>query len=61
MPEMKLDEAQTKQLIVKYMPNMIKSQNTPVFIGSVQNMYDRLLEIKQLKEPVKASDFWIKL
>ena len=61
MPEMKLDEAQTKQLIVKYMPNMIKSQNTPTFIGSVQNQYDRLLEIKQLKDPVKASDFWIKL
>jgi ABC-type nitrate/sulfonate/bicarbonate transport system substrate-binding protein len=61
MPEMKLTDADAKELLVKYMPNMIKSQNTPAFIKSVQNMYDRLLEAKQLQEPVKATDFWIKL
>jgi ABC-type nitrate/sulfonate/bicarbonate transport system substrate-binding protein len=61
MPEMKMSEADTKELLVKYMPNMIKSQNTPVFVKTVQNMYDRLLDAKQLKEPVKATDFWTKL
>jgi phthalate transport system substrate-binding protein len=43
------------------MSGAIKSQNTPAFVKTVQNMYDRLLEAKQLKEPVKAADFWIKL
>ena len=60
MPEMKMSEADTKELVVKYMPNIIKSQNTPEFIKSVQNMYDRLLQSKQLKDPVKASEFWIR-
>jgi ABC-type nitrate/sulfonate/bicarbonate transport system substrate-binding protein len=60
MPEMKMSEAETKELVEKYMAGIIKSQNTPEFIKSVQNMYDRLLEAKQLKEPVKASEFWIK-
>ncbi|HEY4318644.1 MAG TPA: ABC transporter substrate-binding protein [Herbaspirillum sp.] len=60
MPEMKMSEAETKELVVKYMPNIIKSQNTPEFVKSVQNMYDRLLEAKQLKQPVKASEFWIR-
>jgi phthalate transport system substrate-binding protein len=60
MPEMKMSEAETKELLVKYMPNIIKSQNTPEFIKTVQNLYDRLLEAKQLKEPVKASEFWIR-
>jgi ABC-type nitrate/sulfonate/bicarbonate transport system substrate-binding protein len=60
MPEMKMSEADTKELVVKYMPNIIKSQNTPEFIKSVQNMYDRLLAANQLKDPVKASEFWIK-
>ena len=60
MPEMKMSEADTKELVVKYMPNIIKSQNTPEFIKSVQNMYDRLLQAKQLKDPVKASEFWIR-
>jgi ABC-type nitrate/sulfonate/bicarbonate transport system substrate-binding protein len=61
MPEMKMSEADAKELLVKYLPGAIKSQNTPVFVKTVQNMYDRLLEAKQLKEPVKAADFWIKL
>jgi ABC-type nitrate/sulfonate/bicarbonate transport system substrate-binding protein len=60
MPEMKISEADAKELLVKYMQNIIKTQNTPAFIKTVQNMYDRLLEAKQLKEPVKAADFWIK-
>jgi ABC-type nitrate/sulfonate/bicarbonate transport system substrate-binding protein len=61
MPEMKMSEAEAKELLVKYLPGAIKSQNTPAFVKTVQNMYDRLLEAKQLKEPVKAADFWIKL
>jgi len=61
MPEMKTTEAEIKELLVKYMPTAIKSQNTPVFIKTVQNQYDRLLDAKQLKEPVKAAEFWIKL
>ena len=60
MPEMKISEADAKELLVKYMKNIIKSQNTPEFIRSVQNLYDRLVEAKQLKEPVKAADFWIR-
>ena len=60
MPEMKMSEADTKELVVRYMPQIIKSQNTPEFIKTVQNMYDRLLEAKQLKEPVKAAEFWIR-
>ncbi|NYT69426.1 ABC transporter substrate-binding protein [Pusillimonas noertemannii] len=61
MPEMKMSVAETKELLVRYLPDAIKSQNTPEFIQSVQNLYDRLLEANQLKSPVKASDFWIKL
>jgi ABC-type nitrate/sulfonate/bicarbonate transport system substrate-binding protein len=61
MPEMKLSEADTKELIVKYLPGSIKSQNTPTFLKTAQHMYDRLLEAKQLTQPVKATDFWVKL
>ncbi|MDB5764829.1 MAG: transporter substrate-binding protein [Herminiimonas sp.] len=40
---------------------VVKSRNDPPFVKSVQNLYDRLLEAKQLQEPVKATDFWVKL
>jgi ABC-type nitrate/sulfonate/bicarbonate transport system substrate-binding protein len=61
MPEMKMTQSDAKELLDRYVPGAIKSQNTPTFIKSVQNLYDRLLEAKQLQEPVKAADFWIKL
>jgi phthalate transport system substrate-binding protein len=59
MPEAKMDVAAAKKLIDEYLPNAIKSENTPEFVAGVQQLYDRLLEAKQLKAPVKASDFWI--
>jgi ABC-type nitrate/sulfonate/bicarbonate transport system substrate-binding protein len=61
MPEMKMSQGDAKELLDRYVPGAIKSQNTPTFLKSVQNLYDRLLDAKQLQEPVKASDFWIKL
>jgi ABC-type nitrate/sulfonate/bicarbonate transport system substrate-binding protein len=61
MPEMKMSQADAKELLDRYVPGAIKSQNTPTFLKSVQNLYDRLLDAKQLQEPVKATDFWIKL
>ncbi|TAL76897.1 MAG: ABC transporter substrate-binding protein [Burkholderiaceae bacterium] len=59
MPEAKMNVAAAKKLIDEYLPNAIKSENTPKFVGGVQQLYDQLLEAKQLKSPVKASDFWI--
>jgi hypothetical protein len=61
MPEIKLSTADARELLVPYAPNVIKSRNDPPFVKSVQNLYDRLLEAKQLQEPVKATDFWVKL
>jgi ABC-type nitrate/sulfonate/bicarbonate transport system substrate-binding protein len=61
MPEIKLTPAEAKELLVPYAPNTVKSRNDAAFIKKVQNLYDRLLDAKQLKEPVKAADFWTKL
>jgi ABC-type nitrate/sulfonate/bicarbonate transport system substrate-binding protein len=60
MPEIKLSEAEAKELLVPYVPNTLKTPNDPMFVKTVQHFYDRLLMAKQLKEPVKASEFWIK-
>jgi ABC-type nitrate/sulfonate/bicarbonate transport system substrate-binding protein len=60
MPDIKLTPAEAKELLVPYAPNTIKSRNDPAFVKKAQNLYDRLLEAKQLKEPVKAAEFWIK-
>ncbi len=61
IPDMKISAADAKELLVPYLPNVIKTPNEPMFVKRVQNMYDRLLEANQLKEPVKASEFWTRL
>jgi ABC-type nitrate/sulfonate/bicarbonate transport system substrate-binding protein len=61
IPDMKVTPAQAKEMLVPYMPNVIKSVNDPQFIKRAQNMYDRLYSIQQLKEPVAASAFWTRL
>ncbi|PUA19672.1 ABC transporter substrate-binding protein [Glaciimonas sp. PCH181] len=61
MPDMKITTAEAKEMLIPYMPNVIKSANDPQLIKRAQNMYDRLLEVKQLQEPVKASAFWTRL
>jgi ABC-type nitrate/sulfonate/bicarbonate transport system substrate-binding protein len=60
IPEMKAKAADARDMLVPYVPNTITSQNDAAFIKRVQNMYDRLFEAKQLKEPVKAAAFWAK-
>jgi ABC-type nitrate/sulfonate/bicarbonate transport system substrate-binding protein len=61
MPDIKLSKAEIKDLLVPYIPNVIKTPNTPQTVKAAQSLYDRMLEAKQIREPVKASDFWIKL
>ncbi|MGF6272657.1 ABC-type nitrate/sulfonate/bicarbonate transport system substrate-binding protein [Massilia sp. UYP11] len=61
MPEIKLTPAQVKELLLPYIPNIIKTPNDPATIKIAQNLYDRMLEARQLRSPVKASEFWIKL
>lgn len=61
IPDMKITAPEAKELLVPYLPNVIKSGNDPLFVKRAQNMYDRLLEAKQLKEPVTASSFWARL
>jgi ABC-type nitrate/sulfonate/bicarbonate transport system substrate-binding protein len=61
MPEIKLSQAEVKELIVPYIPNIIKTPNDAATIKAAQSLYDRMLEAKQIRTPVKASDFWIKL
>lgn len=60
-PDMKITPAEAKELLVPYLPNVIKSPNDPALIKRAQNLYDRLLEAKQLKEPVTAASFWSRL
>jgi ABC-type nitrate/sulfonate/bicarbonate transport system substrate-binding protein len=60
IPEMKANAADAREILAPYVPLMITSQNDPAFIKRAQNMYDRLYEAKQLKEPVKATAFWTK-
>jgi ABC-type nitrate/sulfonate/bicarbonate transport system substrate-binding protein len=60
IPDMKISAAEAKDLLVPYVPNIITAQNDTAFIKRAQNMYDRLFEAKQLKDPVKASAFWTK-
>lgn len=59
-PDMKMTPTQVKDVLSPYVSNYIRDQNDPVFVRKVQNLYDRLLEIKQLPQPVKAAEFWIK-
>lgn len=61
MPDIKMTAADAKELIVPYLPNVIRTPNDPAFLKKAQNFYDRLGEAKQLKQPVKVSDFWVKL
>lgn len=61
MPEIQLTPAQVKELLVPYVPNVIKTQNDAATVKAAQNLYDRMLEARQLRSPVKASEFWIKL
>lgn len=61
MPEIKLSPAQVKELMLPYIPNIIKTPNDAPTVKAAQNLYDRMLEAKQLRSPVKASEFWIKL
>lgn len=61
MPEIQLSPAQVKEMLVPYVPNTIKSPNDAATIKAAQNLYDRMLEAKQLRRPVKAADFWTKL
>jgi phthalate transport system substrate-binding protein len=61
MPEIKLSQAEVKELIQPYIPNIIKTPNDAATIKAAQSLYDRMLEAKQIRTPVKASDFWIKL
>lgn len=60
MPEIKLTPAQVKELLLPYIPNVIKTQNDPATVKAAQNLYDRMLEAKQLRTPAKASEFWVK-
>jgi ABC-type nitrate/sulfonate/bicarbonate transport system substrate-binding protein len=60
IPEMRATAADAKEMLVPYVPNTITAQNDAAFIKRAQNMYDRLFEAKQLKEPVKAAAFWTK-
>jgi ABC-type nitrate/sulfonate/bicarbonate transport system substrate-binding protein len=60
IPETKLTAAETKEYLLPYAPNVIKTRNEPAMVKSAQNLYDRLLEAKQLQQPVKAADFWVK-
>jgi phthalate transport system substrate-binding protein len=61
IPDTRLTPAETKEYLLPYAPNVIKTRNDPAFIKSAQNLYDRLLDAKQLQQPVKAADFWVKL
>jgi ABC-type nitrate/sulfonate/bicarbonate transport system substrate-binding protein len=61
MPDIKLSHAEVKELLLPYIPNIIKTPNTPQTVKAAQGLYDRMLEAKQIRESVKASDFWIKL
>jgi len=61
MPEIRLTPAQVKELVVPYIPNIIKTPNDPATVKIAQNLYDRMLEARQLRAPVKASEFWVKL
>lgn len=60
-PEIQLSPAQVKELLLPYIPNVIKTPNDAATVKTAQNLYDRMLEAKQLRRPVKASEFWIKL
>ena len=51
---------QIKETLGPYVGNYIRAGNDATFVRTVQNLYDRMVEIKQLTQPVKASDFWIK-
>jgi len=59
VPELKLTPAEVKETLQFYTKNYIRERNDPAFVKKIQNMYDRLYEIKQFKEPVKAAEFWI--
>jgi ABC-type nitrate/sulfonate/bicarbonate transport system substrate-binding protein len=61
MPEIQLSPAEVKELLLPYIPNTIKTPNDAATVKAAQNLYDRMLEAKQLRSPVKASEFWIKL
>jgi ABC-type nitrate/sulfonate/bicarbonate transport system substrate-binding protein len=61
MPEIQLSPAEVKELLLPYIPNVIKTPNDAATVRAAQNLYDRMLEAKQLRSPVKASEFWIKL
>jgi ABC-type nitrate/sulfonate/bicarbonate transport system substrate-binding protein len=61
MPEIKLTPAEVKELLLPYIPNVIKTPNDATTVKAAQNLYDRMLDAKQLRSPVKASEFWIKL
>jgi phthalate transport system substrate-binding protein len=41
--------------------NTIKTPNDAATIKAAQSLYDRMLEAKQIRTPVKASDFWTRL
>jgi ABC-type nitrate/sulfonate/bicarbonate transport system substrate-binding protein len=61
MPEIQLSPAEVKELLLPYIPNTIKTPNDAATVRAAQNLYDRMVEAKQLRSPVKASEFWIKL
>lgn len=61
MPEIQLSQAQVKELLLPYIPNVIKTPNDAATVKAAQNLYDQMLEAKQLRSSVKASEFWIKL
>jgi phthalate transport system substrate-binding protein len=61
MPEIKLSQPEVKELIQPYIPNIIKTPNDAATIKAAQSLYDRMLEAKQIRTPVKASDFWTRL
>ena len=61
MPDIKLSLAEIKELLLPYVPNMIKTPNTAQTVKTAQGLYDRMLEAKQIREGVKAADFWVQL
>lgn len=60
VPELGLKAGEIKEIIGPYTKRFVTQQNEPALLEKVQNYYNRLYEIKQLKEPAKVAEFWVK-
>lgn len=60
VPELGLKAGEVKEIIQPYLHAYVKQQNDPALLQKVQAYYNRLLEVKQLKDPVNVADFWVK-